>query len=136
MGRLAPGPVVLVVDDDVEVRRVFSRVLESGGYNSVEARTAEHAWSLLELGLTPAAVLLDLRMPGVGGLGLLTLLRADPRFISLPVTIVTGDAVIDEITESAVAALHATMTFKPLDIEEILTLTHRMMEASGHHGAS
>jgi hypothetical protein len=39
-------------------------------------------------------------------------------------------------TITTVAALRAAMTFRPLDIEEILTLTHRMMEASGQHGAS
>jgi two-component system, chemotaxis family, sensor histidine kinase and response regulator PixL len=125
-----PSPrVVLVVDDEIEVRRLFSQVLEAGGFRSVAAPTAEHAWSLLEDGLSPAAVLLDLRMPGVGGLGFLLQLRADPRYAWLPVTIVTGESFIDHTTRSAVAALSASVSYKPLEIEEILTLAHQMVDS-------
>jgi CheY-like chemotaxis protein len=121
-------PVVLVVDDERPVRRLFSRMLEAGGFRSVEAATAEAAWALLEEGLAPAAVLLDLRMPGIGGLGFLLQLRADPRYAWLPVTIVTGDCFIDHTTRSAVAALRATVSFKPLEMEEILALARRMTD--------
>jgi CheY-like chemotaxis protein len=127
---LAPGTAVLVVDDEPEVRHLFSQVLESAGFSSVEASTAEHAWSLLEKGLIPSAVLLDLRMPGMGGLGFLLQIRADPKFARLPVTIVTGESFIDHTTRSAVAALGATVRFKPLEIDEILSLTQRMTDAA------
>jgi CheY-like chemotaxis protein len=123
-------PLILVVDDERQVRHLFTRMLEAGGFSTVEAPTAEDAWTLLDQGLTPAAVLLDLRMPGVGGLGLLLQLRADPRYAWLPVTIVTGDCFIDHTTRSAVAALRATVSFKPLEMEEILALAHRMTDAT------
>jgi CheY-like chemotaxis protein len=129
VGRLAPRPLVLVVDDEPEVSRLFSRVLEAGGFSAIEAASAEHAWALLEQGFTPVAVLLDLWMPGLGGLGLLLKLRADPRYASLPVTIVTGDCLVDRSTRAAVAASHATIRFKPLELSSILTLTHHMMES-------
>jgi CheY-like chemotaxis protein len=126
-----PAGAVLVVDDEPEVRRLISEVLKAAGFRSVEAATAEQAWSLLENGLIPSAVLLDLRMPGIGGLGFLLQIRADPRYAWLPVTIVTGESFIDHTTRSAVAALGASVSFKPIEIEEILTLTQRMTDSLG-----
>ena len=83
------------------------QVLNADGIRSVQAPTAEHAWALLESGLVPSAVLLDLQMPGMGGLGFLLQLRADPRYSALPVTIVTGDTYIARTTRAAVDALGA-----------------------------
>jgi len=119
--------VVLLVDDEPEVRELFMQVLEADGIRSVQAPTAEHAWALLESGLMPSAVLLDLQMPGMGGLGFLLQLRADPRYSALPVTIVTGDSYIARTTRAAVDALGASVSFKPLGFEEILALAHRMI---------
>jgi CheY-like chemotaxis protein len=126
VARLSAAPVVLVVDDEPEVRHLFSQVLESGGFTSVEAASAEDAWSLLQRGLVPAGVLLDLRMPGMGGLGFLFQLRVDARFGAVPVTVVTGDGFIDRTTEVAVTALGAAVCFKPLHTEEILRVARLM----------
>jgi CheY-like chemotaxis protein len=134
MGRFAPGPLVLVIDDEPEICHLFSRVLQAGGFSSIEATSAEDAWSLLDQGLTPAAVLLDLWMPGAGGLGFLVQLRADPRFASLPVTIVTGDSALDQRTNATVAALQAPVRFKPLEIASILTLTQEMLQSQPDSG--
>jgi len=120
-------PVVLLVDDEPEVRDLFMQVLNADGIRSVQASTAEHAWALLESGLLPSAVLLDLQMPGMGGLGFLLQLRADRRYAGLPVTVVTGDSYIAQTTRAAVEALGASVSFKPLAFDEILALAHRMI---------
>jgi CheY-like chemotaxis protein len=131
MGRLATGPVVLVIDDEPEICRLFSRVLEGGGFSCLDADSAERAWSLLEQGLIPSAILLDLWMPGAGGLAFLLRLRADPRYASIPVAIVTGDRNLNRMTETTLAALSATVEFKPLQIDTLLALIHTLMVAPG-----
>ena len=107
---------------------MFTRVLETGGYSSLEAHTAEDAWSLLDCGMAPAAVLLDLLMPGMGGLEFLLQLRADRRYARLPVAVVTGACFIDESTRSAVFASGATLAFKPIRVNEILALTRSLVQ--------
>lgn len=129
VARTLPASIVLVVDDEREVRELFAQVLGADGIKSVQASTAEHAWTLLERGWVPAAVLLDLQMPGMGGLGFLLRIRADPRFASLPVTVVTADSCIAPTTRAAVEALGARVSFKPLEFDEILGLTHRMIDS-------
>lgn len=119
--------VILVVDDDPDVREAFTSALASGGFHAVAAESAEHAWALLQDGLTPDAVLLDLWMPGLGGLGLLLEFRAHPLYARLPATIVTADCHIDETMKSAAGALGANVRFKPLGVGDILSLARRMV---------
>ena len=46
----------------------------------------------------------------------------------LPVTVVTGESFIDRTTQAAVAALSASVSFKPLEMDEIVLLAHRMVD--------
>jgi CheY-like chemotaxis protein len=115
---------------NLHVLRLIARVLKFGGFIAIEAPTTETAWWLLDEGLIPDAVLLDLRMPGVGGLGFLLRLRASPEYASVLVTILTGDVFIDSTTEAAAKAMGATLTFKPLEKQDILLLVRDLMQPS------
>jgi CheY-like chemotaxis protein len=122
--------VVLVVDDESPIRDLFARVLEFGGLVPALADNAESALGLINSGLMPDAILLDLLMPGMGGLGFLLQLRSDPRYAHIPVAIVTGDFLITNPMRDAVEALNAEIHFKPLEIDGILALTFRLLEVS------
>lgn len=125
---MPPSATVLVVDDEVAVRHLFSRVLASGGFSCMTATSGEGALLLLENGPVPAAILLDLRMPGAGGFTFLRQLRADPRYTSVPVAIVTGDFFLDPELVSAAEALNAKVSFKPIYNAEILALVRGLIE--------
>lgn len=129
MGHKVSGPIVLVIDDEAGVRDVFCRMLASGGFHPITADSAERALSLLQGGLVPSAILLDLRMPGMGGLGFLLQLRADARFAGLPVALVTGAAFIDHATQHAVETLGASIHYKPVNVDDVVLLATRMVAA-------
>ena len=86
---------ILIVDDDEGVTQTFARMLKLEGF---EVRTAMNA----ENGLVqaqearPDAIILDLRMPLVDGLGFLRRLRAQDEQRQTPVAIVTGDYFLDD----------------------------------------
>ena len=128
MGSRATGPVVLVVDDEPAICDLFAQALGMTGLFPVTAPNAEAALRLLERGLLPDAILLDLRMPGMGGLGFLLRLRADRRTAAIPVAIVTGDVLIPTVVRHAAEALKAEIHFKPLEIEAILDLAVRLID--------
>jgi DNA-binding response OmpR family regulator len=136
VNRISSAGVILVIEDDLHALHLIARVLRFGGFIPIEAATTETAWSLLDEGLLPDAVLLDLRMPGVGGLGFLLRLRASPTHATVPVTILTGDVFIDTTTEAAARAMGATLTFKPLEKEDILLLVREMMQSSAAEARS
>src|SRR5690242_20095885 len=91
----AAVPKILIVDDDEGVTQTFARMLRLEGYHVRTAVTAE-------LGLReaqasqPDAIILDLRMPLVDGLGFLRALRAHNDQRTTPVAIVTGDYFLDD----------------------------------------
>jgi CheY-like chemotaxis protein len=82
--------VVLVVDDEPDVRLVARLVLTSAGYDVIEAESGEAALAHLEGDHRPDAVLLDVRMPGIDGWETLRRLRDDPAQSALPVVIFTA----------------------------------------------
>jgi DNA-binding response OmpR family regulator len=62
---------VLMVEDDESLRRIVSRHLRAQGYQVDEAWSAEGAARLIDEGLRPGVVLLDLNLPGDTGWDLL-----------------------------------------------------------------
>jgi CheY-like chemotaxis protein len=65
--RNAEGELVLVVEDEMSVRRVAAAALESLGYGVREAGNADEALALLRSGLRPAVLFTDVVMPGTIG---------------------------------------------------------------------
>jgi len=82
---------VLVVDDEPDVIELARFHLMAAGYKVLEAGSGEEALRVLDE-QRPDAVLLDLRMPGIGGLGVLEQLRADRLVPALPVIVVSAHA--------------------------------------------
>ena len=120
-------PLVLIVDDEASIVSAFSETLELEGYATAPANSAEEGLRLLDGGLMPDAVLLDLRMPGMGGLGFLLSLRARPDRRQIPVAVVTADTHLDDTAQQAVQALGAHLCFKPLNMQEVLALAAKLI---------
>lgn len=107
--------LVLVVDDEPDVRLVARVVLTSGGHEVLEAESGEAALALLERGPTPDVILVDLRMPGIDGWELLSRVRGDPALENLPVVVFTAHmAARDEAPQELRGYEHLiTKPFKP-----------------------
>jgi two-component system cell cycle response regulator DivK len=89
-------PLVLVVEDNADNRKLVAWVLEDAGYPFLIANTAEEA--LVAMEASPAAiVLMDVSLPGMDGKEATRRLRADPRWGRLPVIAVTAHATKGEI---------------------------------------
>jgi len=106
---------ILVVDDDPQIRRVMKATLVGHGYEVIEARSGEEALEKLS-GEMPNLVLLDMNMPGIGGLETCRSLRQGS---DIPVIILT----VRNSEKDKVAALDAgadDYVTKPFGIEELL----------------
>lgn len=107
----APDPTVFVVDDDPAMRSSLRWLLESEGLAVETYETAEDFLDACDPRRSGCLVL-DVRMPGIGGVGLQRELNA--RGVPWPVIVITGYA--DAATESRVraAGAHAFLK-KPFD---------------------
>jgi FixJ family two-component response regulator len=80
-------PLVVLVDDDADARSAYGRLLRVRGYDVREHPSAEHLLAAPDV-REPACVLLDLRMPGLSGLGLQA--EFARRGLEVPIVFLTG----------------------------------------------
>jgi DNA-binding NtrC family response regulator len=111
----AGRPVILVVDDEHNIRRTLRMVLESEGYSVAEAASAEEALAALAAGPVDLGIF-DIRLPGADGLELLA--RARELWRDLPVIVVSGHADTSDVVE-AMRRGAADFVGKPLDRDRV-----------------
>jgi len=107
---------VLIIDDDAAVRGVFRRVLERMGWLVLEAESGTVGLGLCRA-RQPGVVLLDLRMPEMDGLDVLTTLVAEHP--ETPVVVVSGQGTMTDAVEALRRGAWDFVS-KPLPDNEIL----------------
>jgi CheY-like chemotaxis protein len=85
---------VLVVEDEVGVRRVLARLLGERGFRTIEAGNGREAIARLAEE-TPAAIIIDLFMPIMSGVELLKALRRNAYYKRIPTVVMTGSGVAE-----------------------------------------
>jgi len=112
-----PGPFILIVDDEPEIRSFMSDALDVFGYQVGAARDADEAFALIARTRFDL-VMSDLRLPGLRGWDFAAKLRSiDPV---LPLIMLTGSAPDDDdlcrVREAGIAVLH-----KPVPLPQLET---------------
>ncbi len=113
---------VMVVDDDSASCAALSELLSHDGFEVQAFTDGEAAWQALVQGEPPHALVVDVRMPGLDGVALLTRIRA--RYAALPVVLMSAFP-DDTIWEGALKAGAVDVFPKPIRgaalVETILT---------------
>ena len=110
---------VLIVEDEPEIQELIGDLLLLEGYEV-------HALGRVPRGLdsirrlAPDAIVLDLRLPGLGGVELLRLLAADRRLRSTPVLICSGAADLRELHAEEFRSLGCEVVAKPFQLEQLV----------------
>ena len=125
-------PHVLIVDDELNIRRVLAAMLAREGYEVTTAADGEQALSVLHK--TPVHVVVsDLVMPRLGGMQLLE--RISAEFPDIPVIFITAHGTVD----SAVQALKAgafdyiTKPFEQEELKKVIAKAARAHELERHN---
>jgi two-component system chemotaxis response regulator CheY len=107
---------ILVVDDDVAIRKVARAMLEARGFAVAEAEDGRKALSVCANGAPPDAVLLDIDMPGLDGLSVLRDLRAQPAMASVTIVMCTTYNALPLIAKALELGANEYL-MKPFDVE-------------------
>ena len=117
---------ILIVDDDRSVADTFARILKLEGFDVATAMSAEAGLELAN-NVAPDAIILDMRMPITNGLQFLRLIRSKPHLVEVPVAVVTGDYFLADAIQNELRSLGASIRFKPMYLEDLLTLARTMV---------
>ncbi len=114
---------ILIVDDEPQIRRILSVLLSERGHEIATAETGEAALAM-QPGMKPEIVLLDINLPGMGGLETLKkLLLQDPR---LDCIMMTAFGTIRSAVQAMQLGAFDYLT-KPFDNDELLLTIERAL---------
>ncbi len=125
------GPLILAIEDRLSDSSLLARYLTNFGYRVELARNGEQGLARARQ-LDPAAIILDLELPGIDGFAVLNTLRADANLHSTPVIITSVHDAREQVLELGArgfitkpidrhvlqAALQASLTNRSIDIEK------------------
>jgi len=119
----------LLVDDDEGVRALLRTTFEAVDVEVDEAEDADSA-QLLIAAARPDAIVMDVSMPGLDGVGYCAKLKSSPETRDIPVVLLTGSDIANETIANEVGA--DAFMLKPFSPLELLAVVERL--AGGLHG--
>ena len=119
-------PVALIVEDDRDILALFRYVLDIAGYVTEIVMNGKEAMDRLET-FQPNIVLLDLQLPGMSGMEILTRMRADERMRNIPVVVITAHAPL----ANSLPVEPDLLLLKPVDINQLSRLVQRLQVTHG-----
>ena len=119
---------ILIVDDNSINLKLASEILLSGGYTVACAVDPEHAQRLLTV-LVPDLVLMDIALPGMDGLALTRLIKADARLRAVPVVALTAYAMRGDDLKAVDAGCDGYIT-KPIDTRALVGQVSAIIESA------
>jgi DNA-binding response OmpR family regulator len=122
-----PKPTILVIDDEKDILKLVQYNLEKEGYQVLLARTGEEGFEAAKA-KSPALVLLDLMLPGMDGLEVCKLLRADKATKKIPILMLTAKG--SETDQIVGLELGATdYVAKPFSVKVLLARVKTILRA-------
>jgi putative two-component system response regulator len=132
-------PLVLVVEDDAANRALLTELLTRTGYASIAVADGPDGLRAATEE-SPDLLLLDVELPGMNGLEICRMLRADPRTVTLPIILLTGRTAVEDVVAGLDAGADDFLR-KPYDraellarIRSVLRLAEATAEVEGAHG--
>ena len=111
------GQLILLADDSNTTLSLVSARLQRTGYEIVTATRGDDALALI-LERRPILVVLDLEMPGMGGLEVARALRADASFGTMPIILLTSHGEEEHVEAGREAGVDAYIV-KPFSPQEL-----------------
>jgi signal transduction histidine kinase len=117
-------PVILIIDDDPNLRKTLSDILGAKGYEPLAAKDGTEGLALFQQRRVHA-VLIDLRLPDISGLDVLSRVKAG--FPSTEAIILTGNATLDSAIEATNKGAFSYLQ-KPYEIDQLLMHIRHALE--------
>jgi CheY-like chemotaxis protein len=109
---------ILIVDDDEKNLKLLRVILQSYGYETLEAKNGEEAVKLAKENI-PALILMDIRMPVMDGITATKIIKSEPSTAKIPVIIITSSAMKGDSERIISESRCDGYISKPINIKEL-----------------
>lgn len=117
---------LLIVDDNPDNLRILTAMLKRQGHQVRKALNGKMALTAAR-SLRPDLILLDIRLPGISGYEICTLLKSDPQTSQIPIIFISVLREVDDIVKAFTLGAVDYIT-KPFRLEEVLArVSHQLM---------
>lgn len=125
-----PGPqkTVMIIEDEPDVSELFAEMMRLNGLRVIKTYTSTPAMTLIDQE-RPDIVILDVMMPDVSGLEVLTYMRGVPKLASIPVVVVSAKAAEADIQAGLAAGATAYLT-KPVSYTDLKAAVDRLLQGA------
>lgn len=121
---------ILVIDDEPDVVSYLSAFLEDEGFEVFAASNGPDGLTLARE-QAPDLITLDITMPGMSGIEVLTKLRRDDHLNRIPVVIITGVTSFDKLTDYRDVRAPEGFLQKPVDLVLLLSTIEGILDSQG-----
>jgi DNA-binding response OmpR family regulator len=119
----------LIIEDEPDILDLLGDLLTLEGYEVHTLQRIPHGLDQIRL-LAPNAIVLDLRLPGLGGIEFLRLLAADHLLRRTPVVVCSGADDLTRVYGPEFATLGCEVVHKPFALEDLIGSVRRAVWAS------
>lgn len=120
---------LLIVEDEVNIRRFVAANLEARGFSVTEAGDAETGLQILR-DTPPSVLVLDIRLPGMSGWDLLQMMSEDAALAQIPVVVMTASATNLKFGETSYTNVVQWLV-KPVSVHELIQAVKKALGQPG-----
>jgi DNA-binding response OmpR family regulator len=120
-----PALLALILEDDPKLSKIFSAALKMSGFEIALDQDGTTYKNILA-SRTPDLILLDIHLPFVSGVDVLSLLRADERWQNIPVIVMTADIAIAKQLENKADLV----LVKPFSVSRLQEIAAKMVSSN------
>ena len=118
-------PLGVIIEDNADIAMIFSEALQASGFDTLIIRDGRKALEYLK-DEEPDVVILDLHLPNVSGVDILSRIRADERLAGVRVLVATADPQLADVVEQQ----SDLVLQKPVSFNQLRDLAARLAPRS------
>lgn len=119
---------VLVVEDELNIRKFVAANLKARGFNVLEAPDAETGLDMLQEH-QPEAIVLDIKLPGMDGWQFLEQIGVDSRWVEIPVVVMTAHVMDSEARQIRFPNV-SEVIFKPVSAAQLVGAVQKALNGA------
>lgn len=125
-GEAVPGNKIMFVEDEPVTNAVLKKVLTTDGFETYGAFDATGLGALLKQHGLPDMILLDIELPDVSGLQILSRIRKHPKMHAIPVLMVTSRAEMSDVVRGLSLGANGYLS-KPVAVESLRAILRQIL---------